>query len=307
MKNVYQLADLANRKTLDAGSVKAARLAVIGHPVSHSASPQMHQAALDDQGLDLRYIRLDVAPGEVAEAISRMRDLNFVGCNVTIPHKFEALKSCDQLSADAEALQTVNTIIFGEQTYGHNTDAYGFVKAIREEFGVDLGDLRVMIFGAGGGAGRAIATQCARSGCERIWLVNRTLEKAQILLGDLNNLYQNSEKLEGPGEHLECLTPDDPLLIEAAGHADLIINATSLGLKQFDPIPLPQACIEPHHLVYDMIYNPPLTPLLKYAQSAGARVGNGLTMLLHQGALSFESWFPSADDPLGQMRLGLRG
>lgn len=305
MKEVYQLADLTDRETLDADAEKPAKLAVIGHPVAHSASPQMHQAALDAQGIDLRYIRVDVEPGQVAVAMVLMKELDFIGCNVTVPHKLEALASCDALSSDAEALKAVNTVIFDDQTLGHNTDANGFVRAVREEFGIDLGDLRVMILGAGGGAGRAVATQCARSGCERVWLVNRTLEKAQALRAELNVMMQSSEKLEGPGERLECLTPTDPQMVEAAGHADLIINATSLGLKNLDALPLPGGCVQPHHLVYDMIYNPALTPLLRHARSAGARTGNGLSMLLHQGALSFESWFPGAQDPLTQMRQGL--
>ena len=275
MKAVYELADLSSRAILDADADKPAKLAVIGFPVAHSASPQMHQAALDAFDLDVRYIRVNVEPGQVAEAIQRMRDLDFIGCNVTVPHKFEVMECCDTLSPDAEALQTVNTLIFGEETIGHNTDAGGFVRAIREEFGIDLGDLRVIILGAGGGAGRAVATQCARSGCERIWLVNRTIEKVESLKEELDLLVKHNEKLEGPGDRLECMTSDDPELEEAAGHAELIINATSLGLKQFDPLPLPEACLQPHHLVYDMIYNPSQTPLLKQAKAVGARTGNG--------------------------------
>jgi shikimate dehydrogenase len=162
-----------------------------------------------------------------------------------------------------------------------------------------------MILGAGGGAGRAIATQCARSGCERIWLVNRTLEKAQALEKELDRLVRENDKLEGPGDRLECMTPDDPLLEDAAGHVDLIVNATSLGLKRLDPLPLPSGCIQPHHLIYDMIYNPSMTPLLKQARSSGARTGNGISMLLHQGALSFEFWFPEANDAISHMRRGL--
>ncbi|MFK7909420.1 MAG: shikimate dehydrogenase [Akkermansiaceae bacterium] len=305
MKEVYHLADLDSREKLDAGADKPAKLAVIGHPVAHSASPQMHQAALDAQDIDVRYIRIDLEPESVGEAFARMQELGFIGCNVTVPHKLEAMDNCAVLSPDAKALQAVNTVIFGDEVMGHNTDAGGFVKAIREEFGIDLGDLRVMIVGAGGGAGRAVTTQCARSGCERIWMVNRTLEKTLSLRDELKTLIKHGEKLEGPGDRLECMTPDDPGLAEAAGHVDLIINATSLGLKQFDPLPLPEECIQPHHLVYDMIYNPALTPLLKHARSAGARTGNGLSMLLHQGVLSYECWFPDPGSPLEHMRHGL--
>ena len=153
MKDVYQLADLSSREILDAGADKPARLAVIGHPVSHSASPAMHQAALDAQGKDIRYIRLEVEPGQVAEALQQMKQLDFIGCNVTVPHKFEVMDCCDELSEDARAMGAVNTVIFGDQTLGHNTDAPGLVRAIREDFGIDLADLKVMIVGVGGGAG----------------------------------------------------------------------------------------------------------------------------------------------------------
>ena len=128
MKDVYQLADLSSRETLDAGADKPARLAVIGHPVSHSASPAMHQAALDAQGKDIRYIRLEVEPEQVAEALQKMKQLDFIGCNVTVPHKFEVMDCCDELSEDARAMGAVNTVIFGDQTLGHNTDAPGLVR-----------------------------------------------------------------------------------------------------------------------------------------------------------------------------------
>lgn len=306
MKDLYQLSDLENRSTLDDGADKPARLAVIGHPVAHSASPQMHQAALDAADINIRYIKVDVAPGDIAVALDRMQELDFVGCNVTVPHKREALEYCDNLSADAESLRTVNTVIFGDEVIGHNTDAPGFVHAIREEFGIDLRDLRIMILGAGGGAGQAVAIQCARSGCEQIVLVNRTLEKIDALKKQLVTITSGDERVAGPGDRISSLAMDSPLLRETTSHVDLIINATSLGLKNVDRLPISDAAIEPHHLVYDMIYNPPLTPLLKQAQATGARIGNGYSMLLHQGALAFETWFPEAIDPLPHMRRGIR-
>ncbi len=304
MKDVYQISDLSSRSTLDQGADKPARLAVIGYPVAHSASPAMHQAALDALAVDARYIRLEVAPGQVAEAVSRMKELEFIGCNVTVPHKLEVIDSCDDLSEDARALGAVNTLIFGDQTLGHNTDAPGLVRAIHEDFGIDLADLKVMIVGVGGGAGRAVATQCSRIGCAQLWLVNRTLEKAGDLAKQLLVFSEQTQRLEGPGEKLYAMTPDDPSIVEAAGHADLIINATSLGLRPTDPLPLAPGCVQPHHLVYDMIYNPANTPFLKHARSVGARTANGLSMLLHQGALAYECWFPGAD-PLDHMRRGL--
>lgn len=304
MKDVYQISDLSSREKLDRGADKPARLAVIGHPVSHSASPAMHQAALDDQGKDLRYIRLEVQPGQVAEAVGRMKELDFMGCNVTVPHKFEVIDCCDELSEDARALGAVNTLIFGDQTLGHNTDASGLVRAIREDFGIDLADLKVMIVGVGGGAGQAIATQCARIGCDQLWLVNRTLKKAQILATELHAYKNQPNHLEVPGERFCAMAPNDPAIAEASGHADLIINATSLGLRSIDAMPIHSGCVQPHHLVYDMIYNPASTALLSHAKSVGARTANGFSMLLHQGVLAYECWFPGGS-PLEEMRKGL--
>ncbi len=299
--------DLVSREGLDAGHAKAARLAVIGHPVSHTASPGMQQAALDDRGTDVRYVAIDVEPGRVGEAFGRMRDLGFLGCNVTVPHKFDALAACTDLDPVAADLGAVNTVVFeGEAIRGYNTDGPGFVRAIREEFGVDVRDLRVMILGAGGGAGRALAVQCAREGCARLALVNRTMEKLAPLAEVLEPRF-HGDRLEGPGDRLRLLAlGDTELLKEAAADCDLIVNCTSLGLSHGDPSPLPQACLGPWHLVYDAIYQPPRTPFIRAAANVGARSANGLSMLLHQGALAFEIWF-SCEAPLAPMRAALDG
>ncbi|MBK1829559.1 shikimate dehydrogenase [Verrucomicrobiaceae bacterium R5-34] len=301
MKDVYQISDLSDRLLLDQGATKAARLAVIGYPVAHSASPAMHQAALDADGADLRYIRLEVQPGQVAEAFERMKALGFIGCNVTVPHKLEAMECCDELSADAQAIGVVNTIRFpnetSTQTVGHNTDGPGLARAIQEEFQVELADQRVMILGVGGGAGRAIATQCARLGCPQLQLVNRTLPKAEALAEELHRYVQNPDVLR-------VISPEDPAIEQAAQEVDLIINATSLGMKDSDPLPLPAACIQAQHLVYDAIYKPAETKLLATAKQAGAQTANGLSMLLHQGVLAYEYWFPGKT-PTEDMRRGL--
>lgn len=298
MKDVYQISDLSRRDLLDHGADKPARLAVIGNPVAHSASPAMHQAALDAGGMNLRYIRLEVAPGQVTEAFSRMKALGFIGCNVTVPHKLEAMECCDDLSADALAIGVVNTVKFpnneAAQTIGHNTDGPGLARAIREEFDVDLAELRVMILGVGGGAGRAIATQCARLGCQPLWLVNRTVQKAERL----------AEELSRFSDQLYPLSSEDIALTDYTTQADLIINATSLGMRTTDPLPLPAECIQSHHMVYDAIYKPAETALLKQARSVNARTANGLSMLLHQGVLAYEYWFPGTS-PTEHMRKGL--
>ena len=302
MKNVYTLADLDNPSSLNPPDAKPAKLAVIGYPVSHSKSPQLHQPALDSLNLDARYIRLELEPGQLTTAFAKMRELGFIGANVTVPHKFEALSACSDLDPAAKAIGAVNTVLFGENEslLGFNTDGPGFVRAIREDFSVDLRDLRIMIVGAGGGAGQALATQCAREGCQQLVLVNRSTDKLENLVKKLRP-YFDSEKLDGPGDRISSLGLDSPQLEEVAGNCELIIRSTSLGLKATDPAPIASNCLQPHHLVYDTIYEPAQTKLLRLASANGARTANGHSLLLHQGALSFEYWFPGTD-PLPIMR-----
>lgn len=293
MKQVYTLEDLASRELLDAGADKPARLAVIGHPIAHSASPRMHQAALDAFGIHSRYIRLDIEPGHVGEAFSRMKALGFIGCNVTVPHKLEAMEHCE-VDPDAATLGAVNTILFGDDvTRGFNTDGPGFASAVEDDFHKSFSTLTVAIAGAGGGAGQAIATQGVLSGIRRLVLVNRTLEKLGPLVERLRSANAAPEII--------ALSFDHPALVASCLACDLIVNTSSIGLKAGDPSILPAACLRTGHLVYDTIYQPQVTPLLALAAEAGCRTSNGLSMLVHQGALAFSHWFPGTD-PLLVMR-----
>lgn len=291
------MADLADRALLDAGADRPARLAVIGQPIAHSASPVMHGAALAAAGLDLRYVRLEVPAGRVAEAVARLRDLGFVGCNVTVPHKLEVMAACDTVDAGARLLGAVNTVCFGAAgTVGFNTDGPGFEAAVREGFGWELRGLRVGILGAGGGAGRALAAQCASAGAAAVLLVNRTVAKAETLAAALAGSF--------PACRLRALPFDDPALVAACAACDLLVNASSVGLKSGDGALLPPECLRPGQGVYDCIYQPPVTPLLALAAARGCRVANGRSMLIHQGALAFRHWFP-ATDPLAVMAAAL--
>jgi shikimate dehydrogenase len=297
MKSVYTLDDLVSREVLDAGAGKPARLAVLGWPVAHSASPRMHQPALDANGIDCRYIRLEVEPGQIPEAFSRMRALGFIGCNVTVPHKLDALETCTAVHPDARALGAVNTVRFDpDATRGFNTDGPGFAHAIEDDFGVKLAALKVAIAGAGGGAGQAIATQCVLLGAEKLVLVNRTVEKLGPLVARLKELGSTTEIIP--------LSFDDAMLADHCRSCDLVVNTSSVGLKPGDPPILSGTCLKPEHLVYDTIYQPPVTPLLALAGELGCRTSNGLSMLLHQGALAFQHWFPQTE-PLAVMRAAL--
>jgi len=298
MKAVYSLDDLASRDVLDAGAEKPARLAVIGHPVAHSASPGMHQPALDALGIDARYIRLDVRPGQVAAAFAAMRALGFIGCNVTVPHKLEAMAACGEVHPDARALGAVNTVRFDADgvTRGFNTDGPGIARSIEDCFGTPLAGLRVAVLGAGGGAGQAIATTCAMHRVPRLVVVNRSAGKLDDLIPRL--------RAHAPDTEIAAATFDDPRLAELVSGCDLVINATSVGLQPGDPPVVPAGSLRASQFVNDTIYQPAVTPLLEMAASLGCRTANGLPLLLHQGILAFQHWFPESR-PEAAMRTAL--
>jgi shikimate dehydrogenase len=296
MNLVYQIDDLVSRERLDAGHDKPAKLAVIGHPIAHSASPKMHQAALNEFGLNMRYIRIDIELGQVGAAFERMRVLGFIGCNVTVPHKLEAMEHCE-VSDQARALGAVNTVCFGQDlAHGFNTDGPGFMNAIADDFGVPLASLKVAVVGAGGGAGQAIATQCSMLGVGKLVVVNRSIEKLGPLVERL--------RMYGAETEIVALSFDNPSLREHCLDCGLIVNTSSVGLKPGDPSILPVLCLKSEHLVYDTIYQPPVTALLATANGLGCRTANGLSMLIHQGALAFQHWFPGSD-PLPVMRAAM--
>ena len=301
MKELYTLADL---RGWGAKTKSPVRLGVFGDPVAHSLSPQMQNAALENLGLKERYGRFQIAAEELKTGLELIRRSNFVGINLTLPHKTGALPLMAELDEVARKSGAINTVLVeGEKLLGFNTDGPGFLHAIRSEFSVDLRDLRVLLLGAGGGAGRAIALQCALENCERLVLVNRTLEKAQDLAKELAPYFAASRVL-GPVARLQAVPWDETSLRFQLANSDLVVNATSVGMKRSDPLLFPASLLAPHLMVYDTIYTPERTPLLAAAAGAGALGANGLSMLLHQGALSFEIWF-GRKAPLEVMRAAL--
>ncbi|RYD32213.1 MAG: shikimate dehydrogenase [Verrucomicrobiaceae bacterium] len=275
-----------------------ARLAVFGDPVGHSLSPQMHNPALAACGIEASYVRLQVKTEEFLPALRALRELRFIGANVTIPHKFTALDSVDEVGPAARRLGAVNTILFRPDgtTLGRNSDGPGFVRTIQEEFQAEVRDLRILLLGAGGGAGGAVAVQSALEGCRQLVLTNRTESKARTLAATLGDLL--------PGDRCRTLPWTAEALAQALPDIDLIINGTSLGMSPDDPPLLPAGCLTKDHLVYDMVYKPLVTPLIATALAAGAKAINGLPMLLWQGAQSFEWWF-ERPAPVDAMRAGL--
>jgi shikimate dehydrogenase len=304
MNGIHRIAELRDWKKVSRELSPPVRLGVVGNPVAHSLSPAMQNAALEASGVDVRYGLFEIAPNELEEALELFSEHNFVGVNLTAPHKLAALPLVNELEDRARQVGAINTIVFRDRTsFGANTDAPGFVHAIRDAFSVDLRDLRVMILGAGGGAGRALSWQCAWEQCERLVLVNRSFDRAQELMQQLAG-YFSGPRVFGPAARLEAIPWKEGELRREVDRIDLVVNATSLGMKQSDPLPLSRSLLAPHLMIYDLIYRATPTPLLTAAAEAGARGADGRTMLLHQGALSFELWF-DRPAPLAVMRHAL--
>jgi len=303
VKEIYTLADLQNWDRVQEKSAAPICLGVSGDPVAHSFSPQMQNAALRACKIKMRYAKFQIAPGELADALQLVRDQNFSGLNLTIPHKAAALQHLDAVDENAGRVGAVNTIkVEKDRLRGFNTDGKGFARAIREEFSVDLRDLRVMVLGAGGAA-RAIALQCAKENCERLVIANRTADKAEQLAKELRDFFAGP-RVFGPGPRLQAIPWEESAFRFQIANIDLVVNATSLGLNRADPSPIPARLLAPHLMIYDTVYSRDRTPLVSAAMEAGARGVNGLSMLLHQGALAFEIWF-DREAPLDVMRKAL--
>jgi shikimate dehydrogenase len=304
MKEVYTLNDLRNWNSIGHEPGRPIRLGVIGDPVAHSFSPQMQNAAFEHSGIKMQYARFQISADELGEALERLGELDFVGANLTVPHKIMALSLMEDIDSDAKAIGAINTIkMENGRLVGFNTDGRGFSKAIREEFSVDLRDLRVLLLGAGGVA-RAIARQCAKENCERLVITNRTLKKAEELMTSLRDFFSGPRVL-GPVARLQVIPWEESAFRSQIANIDLIVNATPLGLNHRDPSPIPARLLLPHLIVLDAIYCERRTPFVSAAIEAGARAANGLSMLLHQGAIAFELWF-NRSAPLEVMRAALR-
>jgi len=302
MKDVYTLEDLKQGLPVnDKG--QALCLAVVGNPVTHSKSPQLHQAALEQAGVEGFYGRLHLEVGELAEAFALGAQLGMLGMNVTVPHKHEAMAACDRLDESAEFLGAVNTVCFTDEgLIGYNTDGGGLSLAVQEAFGKSLSECEVTIIGAGGGAGAAVAAQCAIEGVKSLHLVNRSMEKLAILQQHLSVLPVAAAADVDISNH-SLSDADLPAIL---AKSTLIINATSLGLKSGDSLPFPVCTVSLGQCYYDMVYQPDLTPWLQQAQSQGAKIADGLTMLLHQGQLAFKLFTQKTPD-IELMRRSLYG
>ncbi len=255
---------------------------IIGDPIRHSLSPAIHNAAYAARGLDWVYLAFPVPAGRAAEALAAIRSLSLAGLQVTMPHKGDAAGACDELSSTAATLGAVNTVVLRNGLLvGDSTDGEGFVRALADE-GVDAQGARIVVLGAGGAA-RAITDALGRSGA-RVTVAARRLEAATMAASLAH------------GTHAVLFEQLDDAVAEAA----VVVNATPLGMAGEDP-PFDTAVLHEDQLVVDTVYQPPETPLLVQAQARGARVANGIGMLVHQAALAF-TVFTGMDAPLGAMR-----
>jgi shikimate dehydrogenase len=285
--------------------------AVYGHPIRHSASPAMQNAGMLASDLPWRYVAFDVPPDELRAAIQGAKAMRFIGLNLTVPHKLLAMDMVDELDASARVWGAVNTIRFeaknsaGEWTpmhdvpvdqvaetrsVGFNTDADAIIRALGEDLGFEVPGGKVLLLGAGG-AGSVAALRLAAEGVGHLWLVNRTASKALAVATDIRQRF--------PATRVTVGYPAEPV--------DLVLNATSLGLKPEDALPLDVGMfdLKQARFAYDMIYRPAETPFLKLAEKAGLKTANGLGMLLYQGAKALEIW-SGKPAPVDAMRKALK-
>lgn len=272
--------------------------AVLGHPVAHTLSPPMHQAAFRALGMDAAYAAFDVRPEELMRVLPAMAAMGFGGVNLTIPHKEVAYRGLADLADSARRSASVNTVVFGENgsLQGHSTDGYGLRMAVNEAFGMSFSGLSALLLGCGG-AGRAAARELAEHGASRLVLANRTPEKAKILADELAKEY--------PAMLID-VSPAWPPERETLEGVALILNSTSQGMKEDDPPLLSPEAVQPGQRMLDMTYVLEETPTMAVVRAAGGQAVNGLGMLLHQGVKSFELW-TGATPPVEPMRSALRG
>jgi len=266
---------------------------LIGHPVEHSFSPPMHNAAFEELGMDYAYVAFDVDPNNLKSAIEGAGALNIEGFNVTIPHKIEVMQHLDELDEVAELIGAVNTIDF-KNLKGYNTDGIGAIRAIEEVSSVKNKD--VVVAGAGG-ASRAISFYLAKFGANSITILNRNVDKAKSLASDISGSDLISEVKSDSISNISSYLND----------SDILVDTTPLGMHpHVDDEPI--ATAEDMHddlVVFDAVYNPNETVLLKEAIKAGAKPVYGIKMLLYQGVESFKIW-TGEDAPVDVMEKALK-
>lgn len=272
---------------------------IFGHPVSHSLSPIMHNRAFEGLGLDCVYLGFDIEPGSLTSAVNAIKTLNLKGINITIPHKEAMVNQLDDLTEPVILTGAVNTIKNENgRLVGYNTDVPGVMRAIKEEFNFDPQYKNAFIVGAGGASRAVIAGMCL-NGARQIVIANRTLSKADILKKRFTDQYQNvvfSTVSLNDQEKIKRLLPE----------SNIIVNASSAGMVDIPPLELPLETVPKDCPVYDLVYNPIVSPLVRQAREFGLKAESGLGMLLYQGVEAFEIW-TGKKAPVDSMREVLLG
>lgn len=262
---------------------------VIGDPVEHSRSPQMHNAAFAKAGLDYVYVPFHVRPNDLAAAIAGFKASNVVGINVTLPHKQAVISHLTSISWEAELIGAVNTLTFTDEgIHGDNTDAPGVLRALEEneKMSVPVGE-NVIVLGAGGAA-RAVVVALALAGVASITIANRTVERAVALAEELGQKTDIS---------MRGLGLADAQLPIAVRESRLLINTATVSMDATHPLLISADWLQPNTIVYDIVYTPPVTPLMRAAAARGCETLGGIGMLVHQGAIAFEKWTGIAPCP----------
>ncbi len=255
---------------------------VIGDPVEHSRSPQMHNAAFAKAGLDYVYVPFHVRPKDLAAAIAGFKAINVVGINVTLPHKQAVISHLTSISREAELIGAVNTLTFTDEgIHGDNTDAPGVLRALEENetMSVPVGE-NVVVLGAGGAA-RAVVVALALAGVASITIANRTVERAVALAEEMG---------QKTGISMQGLGLSDAQLPVAVRESMLLINTATVSMDATHPLLISADWLQPNTIVYDIVYTPPVTPLMRAAAARGCETLGGMGMLVHQGAIAFEKW-----------------
>ncbi len=258
-------------------------ICLIGHPVSHSISPAIHNAAFFHLGLDYAYLAFDVREDKLEVGINALRTLNVKGFNVTMPHKQAVLPLLDEVMPEAQMIGAVNMVLHENgRLIGYNTDGIGYVQALAEE-GISISGKRIVIAGAGGGA-RSVAIRLALEGVPEIVILNRTLDKAEEICSMIRK--------NVPSCKAEAVPLTERGLSQQLMEADIFVNSTALGMHPYED----KSIIEDPRMLHrelvvtDLIYNPRKTKLLQMAEEAGCKAVNGLGMLIRQGAAAFKIW-----------------
>ncbi len=255
---------------------------IIGDPIEHTMSPAMHNAAFAETGLDYVYVPFTVKPDRLEEAVAGLRAFSVVGFNVTIPHKITIIPLLDRLDPTAEKIGAVNTVVNENGSLaGYNTDASGFLRALLEK-GIEPAGKNIVILGAGGAA-RAVSFILGERKANLI-ILNRTsgMERAASLAATIAG---------STGSRAEAMELTDDNLEISLKQADILVNTTSVGMTpDTEASPVPAELLKATMVVYDIVYNPVMTRLLRDAEAAGAAIITGIDMLVRQGATAFEKW-----------------